>query len=129
MHSEARRPGDINLDRFVERLDARLRAEVTTIKRVSLPRSIYRALRAPKIRAMALLRGGAIVVTTLALMVAFGTYPAMSPSGPSPQVEFLERPTARETSSALVYKDADQLLAVVGGDQVVAAAPPPGMIE
>jgi len=80
MQSEARRPAEINLDQFVDRLDARLRDELAATRRVSLPTRFNRWLRAIKIRALAALQGGAMAVTALAVLVAVGVAPPIHPT-------------------------------------------------
>ena len=77
MHSEARRPAEINLDQFVDRLDARLRDELAVTRRVTLPTTINRWLQAFRIRALAFIQGGAMAVTALAVMVAVGVAPTI----------------------------------------------------
>jgi hypothetical protein len=77
MHSEARRPAEINLDQFVDRLDARLRDELAATRRVTLPTTINRSLRAFRIRVLAFIQGGAMAVTALAVMVAVGVAPTI----------------------------------------------------
>jgi hypothetical protein len=129
MRSEIRRPGHINLDHYVERVDARLRDEVKTIRRISLPRSFTKALRALKIRAMALLQGGAMALTAVAVMVAFGAAPALKVTVSTTG----ERPTVTTgfegSTSALLDKGAGRLMVAVGGEPIVLAAPSPGVIE
>ena len=77
MHSEARRPAEINLDQFVDRLDARLRDELAATRRATLPTTINRWLRAFRIRALAFVQGGAMAVIALAVMVAVGVAPTI----------------------------------------------------
>ncbi len=88
MHSEARRPTEINLDQFVDRLDARLRDELAVTRRVTLPTTINRWLQAFRIRTLAFIQGGAMAVTALAVMVAVGVAPTIR----SPDVAVSESP-------------------------------------
>lgn len=78
MRSDARRPSEIRLDRFVEQLDAHLREEAATIRRFALPESFHRLVRAVKVRALVLLQGGAMALTALAVLVAVGMAPAVT---------------------------------------------------
>lgn len=83
MHSEPRRPDPINLDRFVESLDERLRGEVTRVRRVVLPPRIRRFMRAVKVRALALAQGGALALTAFAVIVAVGLAPSIRGAQPT----------------------------------------------
>ena len=77
MHSEPRRPDSINLDRFIESLDERLRGEVKHTRRLVLPEGVRRLMRAFKIRALAFVQAGALALTAMAVIVAVGIAPSM----------------------------------------------------
>lgn len=122
MRSEPRRPAEINIDRFVEELDARLRLEMRTTRRTSLPQFVNRVVRAIKIRSLALLQGGALVLTALAVIVAVGISPGLGGSGGnaySPDV--LAAPTV-EVDSLIVAKQT--ILAAAFVDPVEPAETP-----
>lgn len=118
MRSELRYPGEPNLELFVERLDRHLRAELRSTRRVSLPLRLQRALRALRTRAAILLRGGALVLTSLSILIAVGTAPAATP-GSHASVDLLQAPSLSEPS-VFTIKGAGQL-ASLDNDQLVFA--------
>lgn len=76
MPSEMRRPGAIHIDDYVARLDRQLREEVARVERRSLPGFVLRIARAAKTALQPLLQSGAVVLTSIAVIVAVGVAPA-----------------------------------------------------
>lgn len=102
MHSEARRPDHINLDRFVEKLDERLRGEVGRVRRAVLPRRLNRLIRAIKVRAIAIVQAGTLAVTAMAVIVAVGIAPSLYPGTISEDSTTLAAPDVKTESMVLM---------------------------
>ncbi len=106
MHSDARRPQDINLERYIDTLDQRLRGEVTRVRRFVLPSGMRRFLRAVKIRALAVVQGGALAMTAIAVIVAVGIAPSMKDGVDQSETSILAAPTLKTESIAVHKEDA-----------------------
>lgn len=106
MHSEARRPDHINLDRYVETLDERLRGEVGRIRRAILPDRVNRLIRAIKVRAFAIVQAGALALTAMAVIVAVGIAPTLT-SETVPEESALVAAPAVRTESVVLLKAGD----------------------
>jgi hypothetical protein len=102
MHSEPRRPDHINLDRFVEKLDERLRGEVGRVRRAILPRRINRLIRAAKVRALAIVQGGTLALTAIAVIVAVGIAPSIDSGTVTEDSSILGAPKVKTESVVLM---------------------------
>jgi hypothetical protein len=87
-----RRPGPINIDDYVAALDLQLREEVARIERRTLPDGFHRVARAVKTVLQPILQSGAMVLTSIAVIVAVGAAPA-SMQTPAPVDTPLATPT------------------------------------
>jgi len=76
MPSEMRRPRLIDIEDYVAALDRQLRDEVSRIERTSLPQVFHRIARVLKTAVQPILQGGAILLTSFAIIVAVGAAPA-----------------------------------------------------
>lgn len=92
MPSEMRRPGPINIEAYVSALDLQLREEVPRIERWALPEVFHRLARALKSVLQPILQSGAMVLTSIAVIVAVGAAPA-SMQIPAPVDTPLPTPT------------------------------------
>jgi hypothetical protein len=75
MPSEMRRPGPIAIDGFSAALDLRLRAAVKQTRHQTLPSRLLGLLRSVRRVLQPLMQSGAIVLTSLAIIVAIGVAP------------------------------------------------------
>lgn len=124
MPSEVRRPTEIRLDRFVDRLDERLRDEAVKTRRARLPVGLHAMLRAVKVRALAVLQGGALALTALAVIVAVGVVPAMRPDGSTATNGPLAAPSLTGESLTVMKGEFHALAAALPDPQ-----PSPGVIR
>lgn len=76
MPSEMRRPGPVNIDTYVAVLDHQLREEVSRVERRAMPFFIQRIARVLKTALQPLMQSGAVVLTSIAVIVAVGVAPA-----------------------------------------------------
>ncbi len=76
MPSEMRQPDHPSIDRFVDSLDARLRAEAKAHKRAIPPRFISTLSRRLKALAKPLAQSGAMALTALVVILAISATPA-----------------------------------------------------
>jgi hypothetical protein len=82
MSYEMRRPGTIQIDAFIASLEVQLREEVRRQARRILPTRWHRGVRALKTLVRPLLQTGAMVLTSVAVIVAVGVAPASLPGAP-----------------------------------------------
>lgn len=127
MPSSATRRPEPNLELFVTRLDERLRAEVGTMRRATLPAWLNRWIRAVRVRASVLVRGGAMVLTTVAVLLALGTAP-LAPGAEVMATGNLVRPSLSQPS-LLVVKGALHVAAVDDAGSVLAAESVRGLLR
>jgi hypothetical protein len=106
MHSEPRRPHHIHLDRYVETLDERLRQEVVRVRRAALPRRLNRLIRALKVRALAIVQGGTLALTAVAVIVAVGVAPSFDSAVVTESTTILAAPTVK-TDAMVIMKAGD----------------------
>jgi hypothetical protein len=71
-----RRPGTIDIETYISALDLQLRDEVTRVRRRPLPHVILRLWSTLKSKLQPILQSGAIVLTSVAVIVAVGAAPA-----------------------------------------------------
>ncbi|HSK06230.1 MAG TPA: hypothetical protein VK990_01835 [Acidimicrobiia bacterium] len=71
-----RRPRAIHVEEYVAALDRQLREETMRIERRSLPHAVHRLTRALRTALQPILQSGAVVLTSLAIIVAVGAAPA-----------------------------------------------------
>lgn len=102
MHSEPRRPQHINLDRYIETLDERLRGEVGRVRRAVFPRRLNRLIRALKVRALAILQGGTLALTAMAVIVAVGVAPSFDSATVTETSSVLAAPTVKAESIVIM---------------------------
>lgn len=76
MPSEMRRPGPVDIDFYVALLDRQLREEVSRVERRAIPLFILRIARVLKTALQPLMQSGAVVLTSIAVIVAVGVAPA-----------------------------------------------------
>ena len=126
MPSEVRRPSEIRLDRFVDNLDARLRAEAVKTRRIRLPARVNVMLRALKVRALAVLQGGALALTALAVIVAVGIVPAVRPNGAAVSTGPLAAPSLTPQSLAVMK---GEIRAFAAPEAATQAQPSPGVLR
>ncbi len=72
MPAEMRRPTAIKVDDFVAALDDRLRAAAGNTRMWAIPERLKHAIRTLKTLATPTIRGGAIVLTAAAVIIAVG---------------------------------------------------------
>ncbi len=76
MPSEMRRPGPVKIDNYIALLDTQLRGEVSRVERHPMPFLIQRIARVLKTALQPLIQSGAVVLTSIAVIVAVGVAPA-----------------------------------------------------
>ena len=76
MQSEMRRPGPIHIEGFVGALDLQLRDEVPRVRRRALPEMFHRFGRSLRSMLQPIFQSGAIILTSVAVIVAVGAAPA-----------------------------------------------------
>lgn len=131
MPSEMRRPPAIDLGTYVAALDRQLREEAVRIERKSLPHAVHRLARALRTALQPILQSGAVVLTSLAIIVAVGAAPA-SMRTPAPDDAPLATPSQPETVAGIGrdIRDnlpADEFLAVADDSTSVQEADNPDM--
>lgn len=80
MPSEMRRPGPIAIEGYIDRLDLRIRDEAGRNRHASLPSPAHMAARRLRALLRPLLQSGAMVLTSLAVIVAVGVAPGTLPT-------------------------------------------------
>jgi len=100
MPSEMRRPGPVNIDLYVGLLDRQLREEVARTERRALPYFAQRLARVLKTALQPLMQSAAVVLTSIAVIVAVGVAPATM-SDPPPA----DTPLATPGSNFTVVSD------------------------
>jgi hypothetical protein len=94
MSYEMRRPGTIRIEGFIRSMDTLLREEARQYERRSLPIGWHRRLRGLKTVLRPILQAGAMVLTSMAVIVAVGAAPASLPGAPPVSTQ-LAVPTAK----------------------------------
>jgi hypothetical protein len=94
MSYEMRRPGPIHIQGFIRSMDAILREETRRQARWGLPTGWHRLLGALKAVLRPVMQAGAMVLTSVAVIVAVGVAPASLPGAP-PVSTRLAVPTAK----------------------------------
>ncbi len=117
MPSEMRRPGPINIGAYVAALDLQLREEVSRVERWTLPDGFHRLARALKTVLRPILQSGAVVLTSVAVIVAVGAAPA-SMRTPSPA----DTPLATPTEPRFAVSEEFQLRDSLPPDEFLAVA-------
>lgn len=93
MPSEMRRPGPINIERYIDALDRQLSGELSQTRRSALPESFHRFARIVRSVLQPTLQSGAMILTSLAVIVAVGATPG-SIGAPAPAHTALAPPSA-----------------------------------
>lgn len=93
MPSEMRRPGPINIERYIDALDRQLSGELSQTRRSALPESFHRFARVVRSVLQPTLQSGAMILTSLAVIVAVGATPG-SIRAPAPAHTALSPPSA-----------------------------------
>ncbi|MGH8914409.1 MAG: hypothetical protein ACRDZM_07835 [Acidimicrobiia bacterium] len=83
MSSEMRRPGAVNIKSYVAALDLQLREEAPRVDRRALPGAVLRLVRSLRSILEPILLSGAMVLTSVAVIVAVGAAPASMRVPPS----------------------------------------------
>jgi hypothetical protein len=116
MPSEMRRPGPIAIDAYVDLLDRQLRDEMVRIERRAWPSFVHRLTRALKTILQPLLQSGAVVLTSIAVIVAVGVAPATmrDPAPPETPLASPESVIVVETGAASLHDrlPPDEFLAI-----------------
>lgn len=117
MPSEMRSPSGILLDRFVNDLDRYLREEAKRTPRRSLPQTWQRALQQLRVRMSGLVQGGAMALTSLAVILAIGIAPGTYETAPSAPEGVLAQPSSSSTLrlKAIDAKYVDSSYEMMGG--------------
>ncbi len=76
MPSEMRRPGPIDIEVYIGALEIQLSDEAALVGRRSLPESLRRFIRTLRSLLEPTLQSGAVILTSLAVIVAVGVAPA-----------------------------------------------------
>jgi hypothetical protein len=92
MPSEMRRPRAIHIEEYVTALDRQLRVEVIRMERRALPQVVHRFARVLKTALQPILQGGAIALTSFAVIMAVVAAPA-SMRTPPPATPTLATPS------------------------------------
>lgn len=93
MPSEMRHPGPIKIERYIDTLDRQLRGELSQTRRTALPESFHRLARVVRSVLQPTLQSGAVILTSLAVIVAVGATPG-SIRAPAPAHTALAAPSA-----------------------------------
>ena len=93
MPSEMRHPGPINIERYTDALDRQLSSELSQTRRSALPESFHRFARVLRSVLQPTLQSGAMILTSLAVIVAVGATPG-SIRAPAPPHTALAAPSA-----------------------------------
>lgn len=102
MPSEMRRPEIPNIDRFINRLDERLRLEAVHISRAVPPWGVTSLLHKMRKLIKPLAQSGAMAMTALAVIIAIGATPAATTGDlATPR----STPLAAPNETALVQSD------------------------
>lgn len=117
MPSEMRRPGAMHLDDYEDALERLLREEALSRRRRRVSGLLHRLARSFRSVLRPTLQSGAMVLTSLAVIVAVGVAPATM-RDPSPADAPLAAPSARsvvvEAPRADLLVASDDLVAAVG---------------
>ena len=76
MPSEMRRPETINIEAYIDALELQLSEALSSVDRRALPVPYHRYVRALKAVLQPTLQSGAVILTSLAVIVAVGAAPA-----------------------------------------------------
>jgi hypothetical protein len=112
-----RRPGPINMEAYVTALDVQLREEISRIERWTLPGGFHRVARALKTVLQPILQSGAMVLTSIAVIVAVGAAPA-SVQSPAP----IDTPLATPTEPRFAVTEEVQLRDSLPPDEFLVVA-------
>jgi hypothetical protein len=113
-----RRPGEIDIGTFVTALERQLRDEMRRLERRSLPRAFHRLARILRSVLKPVLQSGAMVLTSLAVIVAVGVAPATT-TPPQPVDAPLAAPSPQH-----VLVTSDQLLDRLPPEEFLVATAP-----
>ncbi|MFZ0626422.1 MAG: hypothetical protein WAN34_07995 [Acidimicrobiia bacterium] len=108
MPSEMRRPGPVNIQTFVSQLDLRLRDEVPRTPHTSLPTFVHRVVKDIRAFLAPVLQSGAMVLTSLAIIVAVGVAPGTL-SAPDTGSAVLSAPSAPRMFSSEPHDFLDRI--------------------
>lgn len=108
MPSEMRRPGPVNIQTFVSQLDLRLRDEVPSTHHTSLPTFVHRVAKDIRAFLAPVLQSGAMVLTSLAIIVAVGVAPGTL-SAPDTGSALLSAPSAPRMFSSEPHDFLDRI--------------------
>jgi hypothetical protein len=117
MPSEMRRPGPIAIDGFAASLDLRLREAVKQTRHQTLPSKFLGFLRSVRRIVQPLMQSGAIVLTSLAIIVAIG----VAPGTVQHPVATPDTPVAAPSSSSYFVLEGHDFLSRLPAEEFLAS--------